>query len=76
MVLTLDQKDTEYPFSKKSYQEVDTKNSININVFGYENKQAYPVKITIKKNEKRNHIQLNYFKDHIEILLLRDEDKS
>ena len=73
MVLTLDQKDTEYPFSKKSYQ-VYTKNSININVFGYENKQAYPVKIIIKK--MKSVITSNYFKDHIELLLLRDEDKS
>lgn len=49
----------------KSYQLIERKNNININAFRYENKQVYPV-----------YSSRNKFKDHVETLLLGNEDKS
>ena len=41
----------EFPVSVKQYNKVETQNNININVFGYENKQTYPIYVSKEKFE-------------------------
>ena len=41
----------EFPVSVKQYNKIETQNNININVFGYENKQTYPIYVSKEKFE-------------------------
>ena len=47
----LDYSGIEFPIEVKHYNRIEKQNSININVFGYENKQPYPIYIS-KENNK------------------------
>ena len=42
----------EFPVSIKHYTRIEAQNSININVFGYEDKQFYPIYVSRQNNEK------------------------
>ena len=54
-----------FPVNINQYNKVERQNNIRINVFGYENKQPYPIYVSKEK-----------FKDHIELLLItKDENK-
>ena len=50
-MLELDYEGIEFPVSVKDYAELGWKNTININVFGYENKQFYPIYVCKECNE-------------------------
>ena len=53
------------PVTTKQYNKIEKQNEININVFGYEERQPYPVYISKEKYE-----------DHMELLLItKDENK-
>ena len=65
MVSSLNDEWIEFPVSKKSYCEIETKNDININLSGYGNKQAYPI-----------YFPKESFENHMELLLLLNEDNS
>ena len=54
----------DFPVSLKDYNKIEGQNNININVFGYENKQFYPIYVSKQKNED------------ILILLLITEDEN
>ena len=55
----------EFPVTIKEYNKIEKQNEININVFGYEEKQPYPI-----------YISKEQFEDHIELLLItKDENK-
>ena len=41
----------EFPVTIKQYNKIETQNSININVFGYENKEPFPIYISKEKFE-------------------------
>ena len=60
----LDYSGIEFPVTIKQYNKIEKQNKININVFGYENKQPYPIFIS-KEN----------YKHHMELLLIT-EDKN
>ena len=61
----LNYNDIEFPIATKHYNKIEKQNEININVFGYENKQPYPIYISKEK-----------YKDHMELLLIsKDENK-
>ena len=61
----LDYSGVEFPVNVKHYNKIEKQNSININVFGYEEKQPYPIYVSKEKYE-----------DHIELLLItKDENK-
>ena len=61
----LDYTEIEFPVTIKQYNKTEKKNETNINVFGYENKQPYPIYISKEKYEK-----------HMELLLItEDKDK-
>ena len=51
VLLELNYAGIEFPVSVKDYAELGWKNTININVFGYENKQFYPIYVSKKCNE-------------------------
>ena len=54
----------EFPVSQKHYNKIEKQNAIRINVFGYEDKQTYPIYVS----EEKFGNQMN--------LLLITEDKS
>ena len=61
----LDYTEIEFPVTIKQLNKIEKQNKININVFGYEEKQAYPIYISKEKHE-----------DHMELLLItKDENK-
>ena len=61
----LDYSGIEFPVGVKHYNKIEKQNSININVFGYENKQPYPLYVSKEKYE-----------DHMELLLVtKNENK-
>ena len=60
----LDYSGIEFPVTTKHYNKIEKQNEININVFGYENKQPYP--IFVFKEEYDKHMNL----------LLITEDKN
>ena len=61
----LDYTGIEFPVNVKHYNKIEKQNSININVFGYEDKQPYPIYVSKEKYE-----------DHMELLLVtKDENK-
>ena len=61
----LDYTDIEFPVSQKQYNKIEKQNNININVFGYENKQPYPIYVSKEK-----------FDDYMDLLLITEDNKQ
>ena len=61
----LDYSNIEFPVTVKQYNKIEKQNEININVFGYENKQPYPIYISKEKYEK-----------HMELLFITEDDNK
>ena len=61
-VKNLDYSGIEFPVTTKQYNKIEKQNEININVFGYENKQPYPIFVSKEKYE-----------DCINLLLITEE---
>ena len=59
----LDYSNIEFPVNVKQFNKIEKQNSININVFGYEDKQPYPIYVSKEKYE-----------DHMELLLVTKND--
>ena len=55
----------EFPVSIKQYNKIETQNSININVFGYENEQPYPI-----------YISKEQFDDVLNLLLFSENENT
>ena len=51
MVDELNYNGVEFPVSVKDYAKIEAQKSININVFGYENKEFYPIYVSKQNNE-------------------------
>ena len=64
-VRKLDYSGIEFPVGVKHYNKIEKQNSININVFGYEDKQPYPIYVSKEKYE-----------DHIELLLVTEKENK
>ena len=54
-----------FPVELNQYNKIEKQNEININVFGYENKQPYPIYISKEKYEK-----------HLELLLITEDENK
>ena len=54
-----------FPVSQKQYNKIEKQNSIKINVFGYDEKQPYPI-----------HISKETFKDQMNLLLITEDEKK
>ena len=61
----LDYSGVEFPVAVKHYNRIEKQNSVNINVFGYENKQPYPIYVSKEKYE-----------DHMELLLVTEKENK
>jgi len=61
----LDYSNVEFPVKVNYYNKIEKQNNININVFGYENKQKFPIYISKEK-----------FNDHLNLLLISNEEKQ
>ena len=55
----LDYSNIEFPVNVQHYNKIEKQNSININVFGYENKEPYPIYVSKEKYDMK--IIWNYF---------------
>ena len=65
MIEKLDYSGIEFPMLKKDYNKIEKKNGIRVNVFGYENKQPFPI-----------HISKEDFKMGLNLLLLDSDGKK
>ena len=54
----LDYSEIEFPVTVKQYNKIEKQNEININVFGYENKQPYPIFVSKEKYNKQMNLLL------------------
>ena len=61
----LDYSGIEFPITTKQYNKIEKQNEININVFGYENKETYPIYVSKEKYEK-----------HLELLLITENENK
>ena len=61
----LDHTNIVFPVSQKQYNKIEKQNSIKINVFGYEEKQPYPI-----------HISKETFEDQMNLLLITEDEKK
>ena len=65
LISDLDYDGTEFPIQEKDFSNIEVKNSICINVFGYKNELVFPIYVSDQK-----------FEDSMDLLLLFDDDKS
>ena len=61
----LDYDGIEFPMQEKDFTNIEVKNNICINVFGYENGLVFSIYVSSQK-----------FEDSMDLLLLTDDDKS
>ena len=61
----LDYTGIEFPVTTKQYNKIEKQNEININVFGYENKQPYPIFVSKEK-----------YNNQMNLLLITEDDKK
>ena len=60
----LDYSNIEFPVTVKQINKIEKQNNIRINLFGYEEKQKFPIYISQEK-----------FQDHMELLLINKDKK-
>ena len=61
----LDYSGIEFPVTTKQYNKIEKQNEININVFGYEDKQPYPI-----------HVSKEKYEDHMNLLLITENKNN
>ena len=64
----MDYSGIEFPVATKQYNKIEKQNEININVFGYEDKQPCPIYVS-KENNKFNKFSINL------LLITENENK-
>ena len=62
----------EFPVTTKQYNKIEKQNEININVFGYEDKQPYPIYISKEKNEDCLNLLLITENENKHYVLIKD----
>ncbi|KAL9954736.1 hypothetical protein ACROYT_G042310 [Oculina patagonica] len=65
----------EFPVNIKQYNKIEKQNEININVFGYENKQPYPIYISKEKYDKEMNLLLITENENKHYVLIKDFNK-
>ena len=65
----------EFPVTTKQYNKIEKQNDININVFGYENKQRYPIYISKEENEDCLNLLLITENENKHYVLIKDFNK-
>ena len=65
MVEQLNYEEIEFPVAVKQYNKIEKQNNMNINVFGYENQQFYPIYVPKEKKQ-----------DMLNLLLITDDENK
>ena len=68
----LDYTGIEFPVTIKQYSKIEKQNEININVFGYENKQPYPIFVSKEKYDRLMNLLLITENDNKHYVLIKD----
>ena len=68
----LDYSGIEFPVTTKQYNKIEKQNEININVFGYENKQPYPIFVSKEKYDRQMNLLLITENDNKHYVLIKD----
>nr|DAC81289.1 TPA_asm: PolB [Corynactis coral adintovirus] len=71
-VQSLNYNGVEFPVAVKSYNRIERQNSININVFGYEGKQPFPIYISKEKHDRMMNLLLITKDENKHYVLIRD----
>ena len=71
----LDYSGIEFPVNVKQYNKIERQNNININVFGYEEKQPYPIHISKEKFEDQMNLLLITKDENKHYILIKDFNK-
>ena len=74
-VANLDYSGIEFPVTTKQYNKIEKQNEININVFGYENKQKYPIHVSKEKYEDCMNLLLITENENKHYVLIKDFNK-
>ena len=68
----LDYTGIEFPVTTKQYNKIEKQNKININVFGYENKQPYPIFVSKEKYDNQMNLLLITEGENKHYVLIKD----
>ena len=71
-VKNLDYSGIETPVTTKQYNKIEKQNEININVFGYENKQPYPIFVSKEKYDRHMNLLLITEDENKHYVLIKD----
>ena len=74
-VSNLNYNDIEFPVSTKHYNKIEKQNEININVFGYEDKQKYPIYVSKEKYDNCMNLLLITKDENKHYVLIKDFNK-
>ena len=68
----LDYSGIEFPVTTKQYNKIEKQNEININVFGYENKQPYPIFVSKETHDRELNLLLITENENKHYVLIKD----
>ena len=71
----LDYSGIKFPVTTKQYSKIEKQNEININVFGYEDKQPYPIFVSKEKYDKEMNLLLITENENKHYVLIKDFNK-
>ena len=71
----LDYTDIEFPVTVKHYKRIEKQNSINVNVFGYEEKQPFPIYVSKEKHQDHMELLLMTKGENMHYVLMKDFNK-
>ena len=71
-IKNLDYSGIEFPVTTKQYNKIEKQNAININVFGYENKQPYPIFVSKEKYGRNMNLLLITEDENKHCVLIKD----
>ena len=71
----LDYSNIEFPVNVKHYNKIEKQNSININVFGYEKKEPYPIYVSKEKYDLHMELLLITKNENKHYVLIKDFNK-
>ena len=71
----MDYSGIEFPVTTKQYNKIEKQNEININVFGYEDKQPYPIYVSKERYENCMNLLLITENENKHYVLIKDFNK-
>ena len=74
-IKNLDYSGIEFPVTVKQYNKIEKQNEININVFGYEDKQPYPIYVSKERYENCMNLLLITENENKHYVLIKDFNK-